>query len=112
MLPVLHLALIDQSAIGSRILYLPSVAFCMWLGNSLGQRRLILGALTLSMAGILTHNLAAWHETALLADRACRVVAAEPSASPVVQGLPRTIAGAYFFANGFDECVQMKRALR
>jgi len=62
-------------------------------------------------AAALSHNLGIWRDVASLAAEACSSAAAA-AASPVdqviVEGLPGSIDGVYFFRNGFPECVQMR----
>ncbi|MDQ6700932.1 MAG: hypothetical protein M3Z36_12200, partial [Acidobacteriota bacterium] len=108
--PAVHLALIGQSGIGSRILYLPSVPFCMLIGLLAGmQRRLVWATLALSLMGVLGHNLSAWHSTAVLAGRACRSASEASAPDYTVEEPPRTVNGVPFFANGYQECVAMHR---
>lgn len=111
-LPAIHLALIGPSELGSRILYLPSVAFCVLLAHlaasarSRGRQAAALGALCLAFAIGLAHNLGAWHKTAIDAHRFCSEVAfghANPANPPAVKN------GVFFFANGLPECVAMAR---
>ncbi|MDQ6706646.1 MAG: hypothetical protein M3Z85_11805, partial [Acidobacteriota bacterium] len=117
-LPAVHLALIGQSGIGSRILYLPSIPFCMLIGALAGmlagtlagtQRRALPATLALSLMGVLGHNLSAWHRTAILADRTCQSASEAPAHDYTVDAPPRIVNGVYFFANGFQECVAMRR---
>jgi hypothetical protein len=113
--PALHLALIDDTGLGSRILYLPSVGFCVAWGHILGsarsQRHKIALCTLIACFGIgLAHNLRAWHEAALLADEVCTVAA---NAKSVDTGRkPATVRGVFLFKNGFSECVTMKRTER
>lgn len=111
-LPAIHLALIGEAELGSRILYLPSAAFCILLAHlaaSAGSRArqlTVLGAICLGFALVLIHNLAAWHKTALEADRFCSAVA---SARVAGAPPPSVEHGVFFFANGLPDCVAMKR---
>lgn len=105
-LPAIHLALIGQSALGSRILYLPGIAFALLLGSALvgaGHRGRVAAAVMLVGAlGILENNLSAWHDAAVTAKTLCRD-----------GGRPAdTFEGVYLLRNGFAECVAVARNRR
>jgi hypothetical protein len=114
LLPAIHLALIGESCLGSRILYLPSVGFCVLCAHLMAThkssaRRVITQAvLVVSVAVVLAHNLRGWHQTARLADRFCQDIA-EGKAEPVDSEPPSVVHGVFFFANGLPECVSLKR---
>ncbi len=99
-LPAIHLALIGQSALGSRILYLAGAPFALLIGSLMpkaGRRSIIMSAVMLAgMAGILEHNLNAWHRAALQTRTLCHDESAKP---------PGTVEGVPLFQNGFQECV-------
>jgi len=101
-LPAIHLALIGQSELGSRILYLAGAPFALLIGSlalAAGKRSLIVCAVMLAgITGILEHNLNAWHHAAVQAQKLCR------SASPQ-ESAPGTFEGVFLFQNGFTECV-------
>ncbi len=103
-LPAIHLALIGQSDLGSRILYLPCAMFALLIGSlavSAGRKTTIAAGLMIAgMAGILSHNLNAWHETAASAPAIC--ASAKPDTRP-----PLTMNGVPLFQNGFRECVAL-----
>jgi hypothetical protein len=107
-LPAIHLALIGQSEMGSRILYLPGAPFALLMGSlalSAGRRTIVISVVMLAgIAGILEHNLSAWHEVALQARILCRNAATEP-----VQPVSGAVDGVFFFQNGFSECVAAAR---
>lgn len=107
-LPAIHLALIGQSGLGSRILYLPGAPFALLIGSlalRADRRGVLISAVMLAgMAGILEHNLSAWHTAALKAEVLCDDAAAQP-AVPV----PGTVEGVFLFQNGFPECVAAAR---
>lgn len=113
MLPAIHLALIGEDALGSRILYFPSLGFCLMGAHALSMmqprvaRNLALFAVILCSGVGLAHNLEAWHQTAAIADRTCAAASAQPSVE--ARPMPRAIHGVFFFANGFPECIAMKR---
>ena len=60
----------------------------------------------------LVHNLSAWEYASEKAKSACAAAAvcvAGPQSRIGVIGLPNSLNGVYFFANGFPECVSMQR---
>jgi hypothetical protein len=101
-LPAIHLALIGQSENGSRILYLAGAPFAWLIGSLVGDRRgaLIAVVMVAGMAGILEHNLRAWHAAGIEAREICR------DAQPKPEGEYR---GVVLFENGYDECVAAAR---
>jgi hypothetical protein len=107
-LPAIHLAAIGQSELGSRILYLPGAAFALLIGSlTLGadKRAIVISAVMLvGTAGILEHNLSAWHTVALQARKMCQGAASRPE-----QSVPATRDGVFLFQNGFRECVAAAR---
>lgn len=112
-LPAIHLALIGRSAFGSRILYLPSVGFCVLLGHLAmaagSTRHRISGAacLVFSSALALAYNLQAWHNAALVADQLCSAAARSTASDPAPVPL-RMLRGVVVFPNGFPQCIAMK----
>jgi hypothetical protein len=115
LIPALHLALIGPSELGSRILYLASVPFCVLcahlvaLGERGNKRVLLQAAIVIGMSAALLHNLRAWHRTAIAADQFCADAAAG-TVTPAPAAPPREVNGVFFFANGLRECVAMKRS--
>lgn len=115
-LPAIHLALIGDSAAGSRILYLPSVPFALLVGRLTllpGARRFVAAALLLpATAVILEHNLGAWHRIALEAQTYCQTLAREPGAAldNIDKPVPDVIEGVFFFRNGLKECIAHERS--
>jgi hypothetical protein len=103
-LPAYHLALIGDSLMGSRVLYLPAVGFCALCGHMSARNRPAAALLVIGMAGILAHNLRTWHQVAELADRTCAAAAAGAHPKAI-----HDINGIVLFANGFSECVALKR---
>jgi hypothetical protein len=57
----------------------------------------------------LQHNLTGWESAAVKSKRVCEAVASCSNPASV-QGLPRSLNGVYFFANGLPECVRIERA--
>lgn len=111
--PAVHLALIGSSDLGSRILYLPGAGFAILLAILAGaarRRAVLLVGLALFMVVITLHNLAAWKNAALMADRVC-TSAAQSTEPPDASSVPPTRDGVYFFQNGFQACLAMKAEL-
>lgn len=116
-LPPLQQLLIGPDLQKARILYLPSVGFCLLLATVAGhlktkpQWSVAMIILTFNIAALF-HNLTAWEYASRKAKSACTVAdacATGRAARIAVLGLPRSLKGVYFFANGFAECVEMER---
>lgn len=111
-LPAVHLALIGDSELGSRILYVPSITFALLIGSLLDRARrrqiVLTGLALLGAAGTLEHNLKTWHNVAVQAQEAC-IAAAHGSNSSGSQPLPVEKDGVFFFRNGLAECEQLVR---
>jgi len=111
MAPALHLAMVDESSLGSRILYIPALPFFVLAGHVVAsvasRRRAIVGlaALMFGTVVFLEHNLAFWHRTALAADQVC----SDAAAGKPVQVRSAELPGILSFGNGLKECVEMKR---
>jgi hypothetical protein len=112
-LPAIHLAAIDQSGRSSRVLYLAGAPFALLIGSMMpgsltpagGKRGIAVAAIMLlGMAGILEHNLNAWHSSALEARKLCRESVAQPGLPA-----PETFQGVPLFRNGFAECTAAAR---
>jgi hypothetical protein len=101
LLPAYHLALIGQDLDGSRILYLPAAGFCVLCAHLIHTKRLAAAAFVLASAVMLRVNLNAWHEDAVLADQVCAGATAQ---EPV-----HDRKGIVFFANGYAECLELKK---
>jgi len=114
--PPLQQLLIGAGLQKARLLYLPSVAFCLLLATALeavkpkAQWVLAFTMVAFNIAAIF-HNLSAWDKASQKARAACSVAAACTGGVAVV-GLPASLNGVYFFANGFPECVELKRSGR
>lgn len=116
--PALTQLLIGLDLEKSRVLYLPCAGFCLIfaaLFEPLHQRERIpvAAALILFHGVVLWHNLNGWQRASEVVEAACTAAAkcSSGSGQPVVTGrLPRTLHGVYTFANGFQECVAVKRA--
>ena len=105
-LPAIHLVLIGQSELGSRILYLAGAPFALLIGSlaiAAEKRTLIVCAVMLTgTAGILEHNLNAWHRASLEAEKRCDALL------PLVSA-PGTFEGVFLFQNGFQQCLDTRR---
>jgi hypothetical protein len=113
-LPPLTQLLIGPDLQKARYLYLPSVGFCLLLA-ALAQHLKMKSQWTVSMAIVvfnlaaLLHNMTAWEYASQKARAACRVAASCGVTGAKGLGLPGSLNGVYFFANGFSECVEMQR---
>ncbi|MCC7342161.1 MAG: hypothetical protein IT170_13865 [Bryobacterales bacterium] len=111
-LPALHLALIGESLLGSRVLYFPSVAFCILLAACLPTRgtlaKMCLLGIVSGQCVFLAHNLSGWRSASKLADTICEQGVSAGGSPPEI---PTQFRGGYVFANGYPECLAMKRML-
>jgi hypothetical protein len=114
-IPVIHLALIGDSALGSRYLYLPAAGFCVLIGL-LATNRTPRSALwgvagyAFFLVTVTLHNLAAWRSVAARADQVCTELAGSPDTAH--GRAPSIVDGVYFFGNGLPACIEMKRQLK
>jgi hypothetical protein len=116
-LPALPLLLIGSDLWKSRLLYLPSVGFCIFLATVIdglrGKVRWIIPGVVLAFhVAALEHNLDAWKYSAAKAKSVSTVAArcGGPGIQRiVVDGLPGTLRGVPFFANGFEDAVELQR---
>src|ERR1022692_2225871 len=112
-LPPLPQLLIGPDLQKARLLYLPAMGFCLLLATAVEglkprpQWAIAITILVFNIAALF-HNLSAWGEAAEKARTACSMAAACPN-KVEVRGLPGNLNGVYFFANGFQECVEMQR---
>lgn len=114
-LPPLYLLLIGLDLQGARLLYLPSVGFCLLLGMATekmsSRMQFILPLILIGFQlAALGHNLERWESASKKAKAACiaAVQCCSPAAAKVV-GLPESLDGVYFFANGFPECIEIQK---
>jgi hypothetical protein len=115
--PALPQLLIGPDLQKARLLYLPALGFCLLLATAVESlkarsRWVVAISILFFNVGALFHNLSAWDQAAQRARAACSM-AAECAAGRAnriaVLGLPGSLNGVYFFANGFEECVKMQR---
>jgi len=99
--PAYHLALIGDNLNGSRILYLPAIGICVLCAHLVHSKPVVAAVAMVCTGAILLHNLDAWHRNAVLADRVC--------AGATTQAPVHDLNGVVFFANGYKECLAMKR---
>jgi len=114
-IPALPLLLIGTSLGNSRVLYLPSVGFCIFLALAVdgltGRARYLIPTVIAAFhAGVLHHNLNVWDYASAKVQSACSAAAdaARSSKTLAVLGLPGEIRGVPAFSNGFRECVELR----
>jgi hypothetical protein len=117
-LPPLHLLVIGMALENSRLLYLPSVGFCLMLAVAAEGLRgrvvrwIIPGVILAFNFAALQHNLDAWEYASERAKTASAVVmnCISPETEGIgVSGLPGSLQGVPFFANGFPEFIELQR---
>ncbi len=105
----------SETLSGSRVLYLPSVWFCVLLALAIdglsGYRRGIVaaGIVVFHMAA-LQHNLDSWEYASAKAQAACDTAARMSLNAPklvVIGNLPGEIRGVQALKNGFPQCVEL-----
>jgi hypothetical protein len=113
-LPAQHLLLISADLEKSRVLYLPSAGFALFLAAALeGLRKIewrIPSALAIIcfQAACLEHNLITWRGVALVAKQACDSVAASMEGNHLtvtVLTLPNVVRGVYFLHEDMGDCL-------
>jgi Dolichyl-phosphate-mannose-protein mannosyltransferase len=112
-LPPVQQLLIGADLEKARLVYLPSAGFSLLAASAVTmvERKLRWFAgfamLAFSFAA-LEHNLGGWETAAAKSKTVCEAVAlcSNPAS---IQGLPRSLNGVYFFANGLPECVRIQR---
>ena len=120
-LPALQLLGIAADLGNSRVLYLPSVGFCLMLAMALDHRsrdrreRFAIAAVLLIFHFVaLQHNLADWAYASEKTKAACVSGAAYTRSSSTFRafGLPITLRGVPALANGFAECIEIEGGRR
>jgi hypothetical protein len=115
-LPVQQLLLIGPDLEKSRVLYLPSVGFALFLGAVLETLRKPAWRIPAALAimcfqtACLEHNLRTWRGVAVVARRACDSVAASLQGNRktvTVLDLPNVLRGVYFFHKGMPDCLEV-----
>ena len=116
-LPAVHQLLVGNDLQKSRLLYLPSVGFCIMLGfavEGLRPKQLMLPAAVVLLAfhwACLQHNERIWRQVASIADSTCMRIVQQISPSTrriAVQDLPGSLDGVYFLRNGLGPCLDLK----
>jgi hypothetical protein len=116
--PVLHLLRIGPDLEKARYLYLPSAMFAVTIAVVIdaSKHKWILAAAILAFqSAALLHNFGAWEHSSSKAGSTCEAVAdaaRAPGAKIAVMGVPQTLEGAYFFANGLPECAGLLNGRR
>ena len=115
-LPVQQLLLIGPDLEKSRVLYLPSVGFALFLAAALETLRHLKWRVPAAIAimvfqtACLEHNLLTWRGVALVARQACDSVAASLAGNGktvTVLDLPNVLRGVYFFHKGMPDCLEV-----
>jgi hypothetical protein len=114
-LPPLHLLAIGAGLGNSRLLYLPSVGFCLMLAVAVdglsGRVRWIIPTVILAFNfATLQHNLDSWEyasEKAKATSAAARNCISPGVGEIVVSGIPSILRGVPFFANGLLEAIEL-----
>jgi hypothetical protein len=99
-LPPLHLLGGAADLSGGRLLYLPSVFFCLMLAAALPPRRGAAFVIVFFFADTFMHNMRFWESTSKQVKEIC---ASQMPPSP----LPTMIDGVPALANGHAECVEI-----
>ena len=115
-LPAASQLLIGPDLQKSRLLYLPSVGFVIflaaviWAVPSNRMRAGVAAAVLFFEAAALRHNLAIWEDVSRIGVATCNsareLVKGGPRSVTVI-GMPGSIRGVYFFMNGFRDCLDM-----
>jgi hypothetical protein len=116
-IPPLPLLVIGPDLWNSRVLYLASVGFCLFLALVADRagavvRPIVLVLMLAFHVAALQHNLDSWQYAGSKVQSACAVAAEHASSSKriLVTGLPMYVRGVPSFANGFQECVELRLA--
>jgi hypothetical protein len=103
----------------ARLLYLPSVGFCLMMAVAVESLRgrvrwIIPGVILAFNFAALQHNLDAWEYASGKAKSVCAIAVKclEPRTENIMTpALPGYLRGVPLFANGFRECVEFQRNL-
>jgi hypothetical protein len=112
-LPAVQQLLIGADLEKARLVYLPAAGFCLLAASAVSMVASSLkwgsgfAILAFNLAA-LQHNLGGWETAATKSRTVCEAVAT--CSNPAVEGLPRSLNGVYFFANGLPECVRIEQA--
>ena len=115
-LPPVQQLLIGADLEKSRLVYLPSAGFSLLAASVVSGSAIrlatrwgaALAVLAFNLAA-LEHNLTGWEIAAAKATAVCQAITSCSNPASAT-GLPRSLNGVYFFANGLPECVRMERA--
>jgi hypothetical protein len=120
-LPVQHLLLIGADLEKSRVLYLPSVGFALFLAAAVETLRepkwrvpVVIAVIVFQIA-CLEHNLIVWSGVAQVARNACDSVASSldgNSDTAMVRDLPSVLRGVYFLhGEGMSYCLEITHGI-
>jgi hypothetical protein len=112
-LPPLHLLMIGPDLMKTRLLYPPSVGFCLLLAVAVralsGRAKIAVMAAVLAFHfAALQHNIGPWLYASAKSQDACRAAAiciGGPAEGVSTRDLPQALRGVYFIKNGFSTCV-------
>jgi hypothetical protein len=118
-LPVYHLLLIGPDLEKSRVVYLASAAFGIFLAATLQQITqplavLVALAILSFQVGALRHNLVIWHRVSMIHARACDTLASHLRAletDVVAVDMPNTLDGVYMLKTGLPECLEIRHGI-
>jgi hypothetical protein len=112
-LPPLHLLMIGSDLTNARLLYPPSVGFCLLLAVAVqalsGRAKgAVMAAVLAFQFAALQHNIGPWLYASEKSQAACQAAAlciSGPAKGINVRNLPQTLRGVYFLKSGFSRCV-------
>jgi hypothetical protein len=94
--------LIGSDLLNSRLLYLSTIGFGLLLATCIGTRLVAGLAVAVFFVAALQHNLTIWSDVTEQARQTC--IAGDTGIKPAGER-----NGVWFFANGFPECVALRR---
>ena len=115
-LPAQHLLLISSDLEKSRVLYLPSVGFGLFVAAVLERLRKpewripAAAAILCFQTACLEHNLITWHGVATIARQACDSVAGQLEGNQrtvKIETLPNVVRGVYFLHENMGDCLSV-----
>ncbi len=118
-LPVHHLLLIGPDLEKSRVVYLGSAGFALFLAAALAARpRRLAYAAALAVVAFqgaaLWHNLATWERVSRVHARACEAIADGLRGwqdDAIAVGMPNTYDGVYMLKTGLPECLEVRHGI-
>lgn len=118
-IPVQHLLLIGPDLEKSRVVYLSSVGFALFMAAVLqmNPRAIAYPAAVVLLSfqvAALRHNLATWDRVSRVHARACDEIAraaGESLTNVVAVGMPNTYDGVYMLKTGLPECLEVRHGI-